>query len=68
MITTELANAEITSAADLTRCWGCITADAGATSEALDVALRVVARRIETAKPLGRCESCGRTTVLYRLR
>jgi hypothetical protein len=61
MITTDLAG-------DLARCWGCITEDAGTTGEALDVALTVVARRIETAKPLGRCESCGRSTVLYRLR
>jgi len=68
MITPELANAGVTTPGDLTRCWGCITVEAGATSAALDVALSVVARRIETAAPLGRCESCGRNTVLYRLR
>jgi hypothetical protein len=53
---------------DLARCWGCITVHAGAASEALDVALMVVARRIEVSTPLARCESCGRSTVLYRLR
>ena len=68
MINTELADAGVTTAGDLMRCWGCITVDAGATSQALDVALTVVARRIETARPLGRCERCGRSTGLYRLR
>ena len=68
MITTDLANAEATTVGDLMRCWGCITEEASAASAALDVALTVVARRIETAAPLGRCDSCGRNTVLYRLR
>jgi hypothetical protein len=57
-----------TTPQDLERCWGCITVQAAATSEALDVALMVVARRIEVSTPMARCESCGRSTVLYRVR